>query len=361
MTSANDAHTSTHRAHFSRRQILGGAAGAAGTIFAAGSASVAGTLIARSATAQEGTGVTPRAITAGRVYGSLIETLVLEGQPAGPLLGTSGGLPFAEVTPFRTNEGTTTKVVSAVRVEPLKIECGIGMSAEWYKWIADTISGHKGLVRKSGAVVSYDATGKAISQLVFSNALISEITLPALDASAKELARLGVTLVPESAQLASAGGAPGPTSGPKTQKAWTASNFALSIDGLDTSTSFITNADPMTFKVTLGAAQTGAERHAKLVPTGLETPNLVVRLPEARAAAFYQWFDRFVLKGDAQSRLQGTLSYMQPTLQGTLGAVHFHNLGIMKYSPEIRERDAIRQVRIEMFCDSITLDLGGFV
>ena len=98
-----------------------------------------------------------------------------------------------------------------------------------YAWLADTLD--RNFSRKSGAIVGGDHY-REHERMNFYNALVSEITLPGLDASSKDPCFLTVKLSPEYTrwvveQKTAFAFDPG-TKGRGQQ--WLAANFALHID-----------------------------------------------------------------------------------------------------------------------------------
>ena len=72
---------------------------------------------------------------------------------------------------------------------------------------------------------------EAQSERQFSNALITETTIPAMDGSAKETAYLTIKFQPEVVQYKKAAGKVSGEIGKSEQKSWLPSNFRLDIAG----------------------------------------------------------------------------------------------------------------------------------
>jgi hypothetical protein len=66
-----------------------------------------------------------------------------------------------------------------------------------------------------------------------------------------------------------------------------------------------------------------------------------------------------VMKGNAgdNNEKAGTLEFLDPTLKVSLLTIYFNHLGIFGFSPEKTDTnvDGIRRVKIEMYCEQITL------
>jgi hypothetical protein len=83
-------------------------------------------------------------------------------------------------------------------------------------------------------------------------------------------------------------------------------------------------------------------------------------LAEANAGPFYQWFDDFVVKGNNSDDKErpGFLDLLAPDLKTILLRINFSHLGICGFAPEKAQAaaDKIRQVKVEMYCEQMTLD-----
>ena len=71
------------------------------------------------------------------------------------------------------------------------------------------------------------------------------------------------------------------------------------------------------------------------------------------------------MKGNSgeQNERIGTLELLDPTMKGVLLTVTFHHLGIFSFRPEGAEanQETIRRVKVEMYCEQITLAPGKAV
>jgi hypothetical protein len=237
------------------------------------------------------------------------------------------------------------------------------MSSKLFDWIRGTVA--HDWKRKSGAVVAYDYNAKEMSRLEFTNALVTEIDLPDLDASSQRSAQLTVRCAAESTRLLRGTKASGPHPGVATkQRRWLASNFRLTIDGLDCRT--VSKVESMVIKLVTAEGSSGEQRTSTVVPSHVEIPDLVVMLPQSASADdFLKWHEDFVIKGENSSSNEknGKLEYLDPSLRSTLFAVGFHNLGIYKWTPGKvgASSESLRQVTVNMYCQEMELILPGFV
>jgi len=316
---------------------------------AGGAAALAGVEAARAAA-----GRTPAADAAveadarGPVAGRF--ALELEGATAGFLQSVEGGDATADVV-VEVGEGacSTVKHLANVRYEDIAITCGIGMSAAFYDWVTATFQ--CGFARKNGAIVAADFNYKERARRSFTSALISEVRMPALDAADKDPAYMTVKITPETTQRQKGSGQTiVPCGTPKAQKKWLASNFRLTIDGLDCKK--VNTVEGFTLKQPVSRDQIGT----------LEVPNLGVTLPESAAQPFFDWHEDFVINGNNGSgnEKNGMLEYLAPNLADVLFTINFQNLGIFKLAPEKVEAgsEQVARVKAEMYCEQMTFKVG---
>jgi len=282
--------------------------------------------------------------------------LELDGVFTGLLAAFSGGSSTADVVKEPVGaDRVQHKSLGTRRVEPITIETGLVMAKPLYSWIKSSIEPNSKFPPKSGAIIEFDSTYKAVGRREFFNALLTEVEFPLCDASSKDQARLSITLAPESVRLGAAKGGVLSTQA-RTQKSSMAANFRLRIEGLEQSTSLTNRIEPMSIKVTVPASTIGEGRVASPTAPVIDIPNLVVTMSDTRIGPIYQWLDDFVVKGHNSER-RGVLDYLTPNLQSVLLSVNFFNLGIVKVAPEpwVAGTDQQRRSRVEMYCEAVTL------
>ena len=277
---------------------------------------------------------------AARSYAAGIYGLELDGQFVGPLTGFVGGNLTADVvTEAAGPDLISHKHPGAARVEPLTIECGLPMARPFYDWIKASIEPGAKLPRKSGAIIEFDPGRKEMGRRVFTNAAITEVEFPACDGSAKDPARLAVTLAPDSVRLAASKGTVFPN---QARQSWLRSNFRLAVQGLEQSTTRTSKIEAIEVKV---------------APRAIQVPNLIVTVADSSVAPFYAWLDDFLVKRNSGQERAGTLDYLTPDLRSALVTLHFFNLGILKVAPEpAAPADAVRRSKVEMYCEALRVD-----
>ena len=290
-----------------------------------------------------------------RVFVGGSSALELDGQFIDFLKSAEGGFPKADVIqePMGPNY-IVKKHVGQPKYQDIAIQSDLAMPKPLFDWIAAALA--MTYARKNGAIITADFNRVEQSRLQFNNALITEFTIPACDGSAKDPGYLTVKFAPEvTTPLAGKGNTlPGVATKPK---AWLPSNFRLTIPGLDCSK--VSKIESLTIKQSVTGSAVGQMRDVQKEPGKLEFPNLVIYVAESFAGTFYAWFQDMVIKGNAgdNNEKAGTLEFLDPTLKGSLLTIYFNHLGIFGFSPEKLDAgaDTIRRVKVEMYCEQMTL------
>ncbi len=293
------------------------------------------------ASAEGAVGPDARAFVAGRFALELDESI------AGFIQSSEGGDATAEVVEEASESCPAPKHLGKLRYEEVQISCGVGMSSAFYQWLQTVPSCD--FTRKSGAILATDFNLKEVTRMAFTNALITEFAMPALDAASKDSALISVKFAPESTQRQKGSGQKVPSCGTKLKK-WLASNFRLTIDGLDCKK--VNKVDAIVINQTATSRESGR----------VEIPNLAVTLPESAAQSFFDWHQDFVINGNngSESEKSGMLEYLTPNLAEVLFTIELHHLGIFKLAPEKVEAGSenVRRVRAEMYCEQMAFKFG---
>lgn len=288
--------------------------------------------------------------------------LELEGEKGGWIREVEGGVAVADVVSEKIgSDHLTKKHVATVKYEPISFKVGSSMSSHVYEWIKRSFGYRYG--RKNGAIILADFDSNEMSRLTFTNALVTEFGLPALDAASKDAALMTVKAAPEYTRRQKSNGK-NKISGSafpidsKKQKQWLPSNFRLDIDGLDCSK--VNKIDALVLKQKVQEHAIGEMRDYELEPSNLEVPNLVITLAESHADLFYAWHEDFVIKGNntEDKEKTATLQYLSANLHDVLFTVTLKNLGVFKVAPDKVEAggDSIRRVKVEMYCEDMVFE-----
>ena len=229
--------------------------------------------------------------------------LILDGEPAGWMYAVEDNGVEAEVISDKSgDDGFVRKRIGNIKYTDIKVTVGAEMGKNFYNWIQQSFDkGRAKEIRKSGSIIAADFNYRAVLTIEFKNALITEVGFPALDARSKGDARLFVRFQPDQR---TANPSPGPINAPAfKQKAWLASNFRISIDGLEKPCSRVNKVEALTIKQKIVNGQ--LERDAS---------DLCFTLPAADSDPLRPWFADFLLNsnsGENQER-SATLDYLAP-------------------------------------------------
>jgi phage tail-like protein len=275
----------------------------------------------------------------------------LDGAASGKIASVSGANAYADVVVEKIGpDNIARKHIAGVKYEDFSVSCGTGMSKGFYDWIKSSFDGKP--LRRTGSVVAYDTSGLVTGSGQFTNALVSEIGFPALDASSKDAAKMTIKFQPEVTRFAPRSGK-APALGGATPDI-SAGVFKLDIDGLPTAR--VATIDSFTWKQDI-VANPGDGTNFQYEPGAIEVPNLAFYFQDTIDQAWIDYFQDFVVNGnnDSTHERSGTL-HLQDKKANELFTLSFSNLGIFKLTPEKVEAgsDDIRRIKAEMYCESIS-------
>lgn len=280
--------------------------------------------------------------------------LGLDGQIAGPIASLESGFISGQVVEQTVTQSPHPKKnLAAIVYEDIAIECGNTMSPAFYTWIQQAFAGQA--PRRSGGILTTNPANQIIDRKDFADAVLTEVAFPALNRAANTPVSLGIKLKPGQLSYQSGGGK---IAFPEGAKAGTllASSFRINIDGLETACAHVLKVDSLVWKQSVSQGQVGI-RLSKL-PDRIQTPNLVITLPQAQAGPFTQWFHQFVIQGQASDNTErsGTLEFLATNLQTILFTLNFGHLGIFRMSPVPQSQNSsVPLVTVEMYCETMQL------
>lgn len=277
------------------------------------------------------------------------------GSSMGFLDSVDGGGVFAEVTNVMLGSDLIArKHLGPAKYEDFTIQFGFSMAPALYDWIAKSWT--DGPERKNGSVIVTDNKLRSQTQRDFFNALITETTIPTMDASSKEAAALTLKFAAELITRKKSSGSA--MAKPGKEKQFLSANFRLEIAGLDCTR--VSRIETFTVKRDAFTVTSGGDGRPHLLPGRLEVPNLKISLSEAGAQDWLNWADDFIVKGNNGSANEktGSLTLLAPNLKTELARVSFSNLGICSLSPEKTGANAIRRIKAELYCEQMEFKVG---
>ncbi len=228
------------------------------------------------------------------------------------------------------------KNISTLKLEPMVIEVGISMGKSLREWISATLDRTNEVARKSGYIVACGADCKATEFRYFRDALITEITIPELDASSEDSAFFIIQFDPE--EISYKDGDKSALAGVinARNKQWLCSGFRMRLGNLPCN--HVIKIDSFTIKQNVALETTGDFRVSGREVTKLEIPNLKITFPVTDIEPWAAWFDEFVVKGknSQDKELSGVIEFLDPGGE-VLGSVDLLQVGIFSLSVERSE------------------------
>lgn len=291
-----------------------------------------------------------------RTYAAGRFALFTDGEALGFVKSVSGGNIKGELATHNMGpENIIRKHIATIKHEDITVEVGMGMSKNFYEWIRQSFD--KSHVTKSGEIVAADFDYNAQRATVFYDALISEVTLPAFDASSKDAAYMTIKMTPERLRHEKRGGEKlSAKMGTKTKK-WLPSAFRFSLGDLPCSR--VAKIDSFTLKQNIIEDQVGQFREPTKHAAKLEIPNLKVTFSAADAPDWEAWFDSFVIKGQCADgdELSGSIEILGPDHNEVLGTIDLFHVGIISLQPTKYEanKEAPARLEAELYVEEMKL------
>jgi hypothetical protein len=246
-----------------------------------------------------------------------------------------------------------------VTYDPIGLEVGLGMSSAFYDWVRGFFE--RDFQRKNGAIIAADFNYRESSRREFEDALITELSFPTLDVAAREPAFLTVKFQPETIRFKPGSGATvTPPISSKTRK-WTASNFGVELSGLEAATKRVAKVDGFAIKMKVAEQQGEIRRFES--QAYLDVPNIVLSVPSQDAQPFVDWFEDFVIKGNAgpENERSGAIIFLSPTGKDELFRIDLLQVGIVSIGESKSESgsDQVKRFSIELYVEEMKLQLKG--
>jgi hypothetical protein len=244
--------------------------------------------------------------------------------------------------------------VGTIKGEVVTINIGVSMGKGLYEWIKASLD--ETHLRKNGYVVAADYNYKAKSYRRFRDALITEITIPALDGSSKDTSFFTIKFAPEEISYQAGDDADIKGVANTKQKTWLTSNFRLRLGDLPCGR--VSKIDSFTIKQHIRQDAVGSQRISTKEPTGFEIPNLKVTFSASDVKPWATFFDDFV-KGQG-AELSGAIEFLDPSLKEVLGSVDLFQVGIRSLAEDKGEanKDSIKRATAELYVKRLMLNLA---
>jgi phage tail-like protein len=258
-----------------------------------------------------------------------------------------------------------TKFPGKPKYDDITLTLGMATSPGFWNWIKASLNNKP--ERRSGAIVVYDFKKRERQRRTFTNALLSEIGFPALDASSKASANMTIKISPESLTWdepsnEKAGPFGGQNEVPK-QKMWLASNFAFELEKFKGDKRLRhAKIEAFTIKQAVVSNPIGMFLETPKEPSRLEMPGIQVTFSQSNADPWVDWYNKAVVKGNFPDQLTtGSITYYASDGEKTeLMTVHLDGVGLtsLEFDKLEAHRDGIARVKASLYIDSLKLDMG---
>jgi hypothetical protein len=268
--------------------------------------------------------------------------LEIDGKKSGVLHGVEGGAITAEVINEPAGPSSFVKKhIGQPKYEELTLQFAFGMGRALYTWIQH--SWNMSYERKNVKLVEGERVRTA------SQCLVTETTIPALDAARRDPAYLTLKIAPEMIAVA-----PQPSEAEalkeNTTRPWAVSGFRFEMPGVQPSA--VRRIESFTVKQTTVTDDIGDARDYAKEPGKLEFPNLRITLTKAGAAQWIAWHKSFVVEGnnDEANERSGTLTFVDVNGKD-LGSIRISNAGIFRITEAVE--DGVAVVIAELYVEKM--------
>lgn len=215
--------------------------------------------------------------------------LFLNGERVGDLRGVQGLQMEADVVTNDLGVNVSKKHISTIRWTPALVSLGMGMGAAFAAWLHSSLAGSA--LQLSGQIVVSDANSRARSGVVFTGALLTKFTVPALDASSNESSSMTVEFQAEQVSVVKGDGSD-TRSRIAASKPWFCSGFRIEIGSLPCA--HVMRMEALTWTVSADVVSNGEFRKPTIRPGRVVISDWQLSIAStdfaAWASAAQKWF-----------------------------------------------------------------------
>ncbi len=257
----------------------------------------------------------------------------------------SGGYPFFQVIADSSTD-VVTKTIGNVVTKPMRVTVPGAIPSSLRPFITKFLT--RTQTGLSGSVIYADFNRVAVGELEFEEGLMTELSLPALDASSRDSFQFQCVFdVGSSARFKGDRTRVVPVTEAKQPNALV-SNFRLTIPGLESMARFVNRIEP------IAITQPVVQRIGDSADLGsMNVSDLIISASESAAKPLYDWFDA-VLSGNKSERT-GILELLGPDLRKVVTRLELRNLGLWWLAVPDGQAESIRRVTAKMYCEEVRL------
>jgi hypothetical protein len=276
--------------------------------------------------------------------------LTIDGAPV-MVRSVEGGEPYGELVSAQNGpDGATKKHIGKVMYSDIVAEVG---ADDLRDWIAQSWAGKQS--PKNGAIISADFNYKSTAERQFMNALITETTIPTLDAASKDAGYLTVKLTPEAVVSRKGTGADVRGAVSPKQKMWMRGNFGFELGDLPTKR--VARIDSFTVRSLAIGAPTGEFRTVKSV-SAVQFPNLRLSISLADLQPWADWAQSFIVQGQNGDNAEknGAIVFLSQNMKDEVGRITLSNCGILSLTQPAAQGEAMPRFEVELYCEKMSME-----
>jgi len=296
------------------------------------------------------------------------------GQTLGTLQSIEGGAFKSDVVEEKVGgSALVTKYSGRPKLDDVTIQVGMSMAPRFWTWLSKSFNYNA--QRHNGSLIALDFDNKERWRRNFSNALVKEVTFPALDGAAKEPAYLTVKFAVEdmtedTSRIGQSYPPEQETTGEwPSQVLWLPSMFTFRVDGLTKDQAETCKIDSFSIKQEVIDVAVGGQLLPTKEPGRVDFPALAVTILQRDADPWMQWWNNFVRQGSHQQSNQktGHISFLPRTAKGPgilsgtpLMTLNLYGIGILGVSPVKHDskQPGLQKVKLDLYIERMDLQPG---
>ena len=289
---------------------------------------------------------TAMAATTALVTGTgVTSSILVDGVESGAVVSWEGGDPRVAVVTGAAVGAPSAKRVGAPALAPLVVRVAFPPSAPLASWINEVAAGNS--PRHTVVLVDSGSLRQPAEAYEVSAALLTEIVLPAFDATKTEFDPMRLVFAGE------AGRAVAPPAGGIRAVRASGANFSLSLAGLDARGTL--RIEPIRIVVSMAKSDVGATRSTEIVAGATEISNLTITLSSGSAATWKTWFTDFAMNasGAGATKRDGAIALLDASMKPGAVSISLAGCGILRVSRPPETAGVPNNYQAEIFCERV--------
>jgi phage tail-like protein len=249
----------------------------------------------------------------------------------------------------------TKKHLAKMSWKEITVEMGVGMSADMYAWM--NASFQNSFERRSGAIMLLDHDYKVVRRCDFTDAQLTEVTMPAFDAKGKDALYFTLKMQPETVRYSAGGGTVQPEIA-AVQKLYANTMFQADFGGLPANN--LVKVDSVKWECKATEDAVGPHVESRYAPTAVKVNDLKVTINAVDEAAWYDKFFAFMVSGQREESHELSCSVnILDAARNPIAELKYDNCGPKEFGhpKKTANEDKISQIECTFYVESIQLNL----